>query len=1016
MSKRNGKKLKVILILAIVLCTNIIENNIKSQAASVTYSWPVPVNAPNSSIGTGFYDYLNHNGCDFPVAAGTPVYAVADGTAKVVDRGCMGSHRRGGVPPCSKGDVCSAWANNGNNGSYGNYVYIDHGNGVVTRYCHLSTGIVIVDGQSVKQGQLLGYSGAAGNTTGPHLHFEIRINGNPKDPAEYLTKVNVEPNDDKCSCSESYSGQYVVSTNGVDLNMRGGHSTSSSIVTTIKNGTEVKVTKGDGTWAHVEWNGYTGYCSMTYLKRENAPQGYVDKLEGGVRKINIKGWAFDLDDVSRSLEIHVYIGGEAGSGAEIHKIQADKLRTDVEEVYSGVGNYHGFLETISTEKSGKQLVSIYAIDVGTRQNNVLLGSGEVIILDKKPVTDVSILNSSNDYCNNMIIDKINKTITLSAKVMPEDATNKNVTWSSSDETIATVDTEGKIVLHKNGIAYIKVETADGGFTSTCLLKVVDGGKIYGDCNEDGRVSATDLSTLNQAVNGNLLLSKEDKLVFDLNGDGKITTDDLTLLNKFVLKEIVTFPVEEQLAEILITKQPTKKEYYVGDTIDTQGMVVVAYYNNGTNKEIKNYKVNGTTSAEGGQKVTVTYEEGGISKSNYYNILVSPRIEIVTVTPTIKATATPTATPTIKVTATPTVTPTIKATATPTVTPTIKATATPTVTPTIKATAIPTVTPTIKPTATSTMSPTIKATATPTATPALNLTTTPTLMPTLDPIAILTVTPMLEQTESLTLTPIPTKTPPIEPTEAFESDEEDNLQYIQSIKKADIVLLETNFFYDGKAKEPKIMVVLDNIKLKLNEDYTITYKNNVNIGKGKIVIFGKGQYNGIIEKTFKIEVKKGTVLEKETYKYKVLNSNEVAFHGIGNNESSKVVIPKTVSIGGKKFKVTAISSNAFKKTKVTSVTIGDNVKKIGNSAFEGCSKLTKVTIGKEVTKIENNTFKGDKKLKTITIKSKKLKSVGSGSFKNISSKAKIKVPEGKAKTYKSLLKKGGMSGNIKVSSS
>lgn len=158
---------------------------------AATYSWPVSTSYP---ITSGFYAYTNHNGVDFSCPIGTPVYAVASGTVTTaVDRGCLGSHRSGGTPQCSKGSSCAAWHNNGNNGSFGNYVYITHNDGTVTRYCHLSTGLPVHTGQTVKQGQLIGYSGAAGNTTGPHLHFELRIGGSAYNPANYLTKVNVNP-------------------------------------------------------------------------------------------------------------------------------------------------------------------------------------------------------------------------------------------------------------------------------------------------------------------------------------------------------------------------------------------------------------------------------------------------------------------------------------------------------------------------------------------------------------------------------------------------------------------------------------------------------------------------------------------------------------------------------------------------------------------------------------------------------------------------------------------------------
>jgi murein DD-endopeptidase MepM/ murein hydrolase activator NlpD len=72
---------------------------------------------------------------------------------------------------------------------YGNLVIVDHGNGVTTRYAHLSR-FAAHTGQHVNKGDLLGYVGLSGRTTGPHLHYEVRINDRPVDPLAYLPKNN----------------------------------------------------------------------------------------------------------------------------------------------------------------------------------------------------------------------------------------------------------------------------------------------------------------------------------------------------------------------------------------------------------------------------------------------------------------------------------------------------------------------------------------------------------------------------------------------------------------------------------------------------------------------------------------------------------------------------------------------------------------------------------------------------------------------------------------------------------
>jgi murein DD-endopeptidase MepM/ murein hydrolase activator NlpD len=70
-------------------------------------------------------------------------------------------------------------------GGYGNYTCIDHGGGMATCYGHQSS-YAVSSGAQVSQGQVIGYVGNTGHSFGAHLHFEVRINGNPVDPLGYL--------------------------------------------------------------------------------------------------------------------------------------------------------------------------------------------------------------------------------------------------------------------------------------------------------------------------------------------------------------------------------------------------------------------------------------------------------------------------------------------------------------------------------------------------------------------------------------------------------------------------------------------------------------------------------------------------------------------------------------------------------------------------------------------------------------------------------------------------------------
>lgn len=125
-----------------------------STPSSAGLIWPVPgpITSPFGPRWGGF-----HPGIDIGAGMGTPIHAAASGTV-----------------------VLAAY-----DGGYGNFVVIDHGNGLATAYAHQSQIAVSVDEQ-VSQGQVIGYVGSTGFSTGPHLHFEVRVNGSPVDPMGYL--------------------------------------------------------------------------------------------------------------------------------------------------------------------------------------------------------------------------------------------------------------------------------------------------------------------------------------------------------------------------------------------------------------------------------------------------------------------------------------------------------------------------------------------------------------------------------------------------------------------------------------------------------------------------------------------------------------------------------------------------------------------------------------------------------------------------------------------------------------
>jgi murein DD-endopeptidase MepM/ murein hydrolase activator NlpD len=102
-----------------------------------------------------------HAGIDLAGPYGTPIYATADG---IVNRAEY------------------------NNGGYGNLVEINHGQGILTRYGHLSR-YVARAGQRIRRGELIGYMGSTGRSTGSHLHYEVRINGQAVNPVPFITQA-----------------------------------------------------------------------------------------------------------------------------------------------------------------------------------------------------------------------------------------------------------------------------------------------------------------------------------------------------------------------------------------------------------------------------------------------------------------------------------------------------------------------------------------------------------------------------------------------------------------------------------------------------------------------------------------------------------------------------------------------------------------------------------------------------------------------------------------------------------
>lgn len=130
---------------------------IGAQGGIIPAIWPASgdVSSPYG-LRWGGTDF--HPGIDIANDMGTPICATADGTV-----------------------IVAGW----NSGGYGNMVDIDHGNGITTRYGHAMQ-VLVSEGQTVRRGQVIALMGSTGYSTGPHVHYEVRLNGQAVNPASYL--------------------------------------------------------------------------------------------------------------------------------------------------------------------------------------------------------------------------------------------------------------------------------------------------------------------------------------------------------------------------------------------------------------------------------------------------------------------------------------------------------------------------------------------------------------------------------------------------------------------------------------------------------------------------------------------------------------------------------------------------------------------------------------------------------------------------------------------------------------
>ena len=286
--------------------------------AAVAALWPVDLEF--SEVTTFFDPNRNtgginsgHNAIDIPADFNANIYAPINGVC-----------------------VSAGWMDD-----YGILIILRHEElNIYTFYAHCSYANVSA-GQTVSAGDIIGHVGNTGNSDGNHLHFGIcdtLTGGWPDimyyDPLTYFT-YETEPAKEDCGCTEDYAGTYVTKNIDTYLNVRSGHGSEFSIVGQLYPYSEFTVTKADGHWAHVEYEGVSGYCSMEYIQRKENPESAMTISGETVPNGEItQGEAFEIKGIITSnLPIIRFTGGiykaDGASPVYVHETAPNSLKYDL---------------------------------------------------------------------------------------------------------------------------------------------------------------------------------------------------------------------------------------------------------------------------------------------------------------------------------------------------------------------------------------------------------------------------------------------------------------------------------------------------------------------------------------------------------------------------------------------------------------------------------------------------------------------------------------------------------------
>lgn len=303
-----------------------------------------PVSSPYGSRGGGAKTKGFHPGVDYGVKTGTNVYAHDSGTVTIV----------------------------GNGGGYGNYIEIDHGS-YKTRYAHLSS-ILVSRGQKVGGGQVIAKSGNTGNTTGPHLHFEVLVNGKKVNPAPYLVGAGTSRST-AASASRSTSGNI---NNPLSLGTLGSPTDINSILSSFNSGSYANLSSLFGSSGA---KNLSSNSSMSFIKGQlQATAGIIlgtgNQQEWARTLLGKLGKPATPDNIKALTTWAAWEGGQWHNSAHYNPLNTTQPENGATNMNKeGVKSYtswnQGYAATVATLNNGRYRSILNALSKGNNAGAVL---------------------------------------------------------------------------------------------------------------------------------------------------------------------------------------------------------------------------------------------------------------------------------------------------------------------------------------------------------------------------------------------------------------------------------------------------------------------------------------------------------------------------------------------------------------------------------------------------------------------------------------------------------------------